>query len=249
MSEWTPAIAFYLDVDAVGGLACLLEAKTSSLLSDTPSLVQGDCVNVQLYFRKRAASPGGNSEARTLAAGSKLYLAAKLPADLDDGDPLFSASSFAAEGSDDDACYQALLNLDTEEVAEAFAAAEAAYLDLYLDVEVQNADNSERVTFRFALRLLQQVYAGEAEPAPGTPSRAGTVAIPEGQDYVAVADLDLSFTPAQVLVSVRKPAGGDNLWATVRDGSISDDGFTADLSAAAGAGYKLDYMLIEGGVE
>lgn len=73
----------------------------------------------------------------------------------------------------------------------------------------------------------------------------GTQAIASGADAVTVTGLALAAVPFQVLVSIRKPAGGLNLFATVRDGSITTDGFTVDLSGATDAAtYKLDYLLI-----
>ena len=73
----------------------------------------------------------------------------------------------------------------------------------------------------------------------------GTVALGSGVDSVAVAGLGLPSVPTQVLVTVRKLTGGLNLFATVRDDSLTTGGFTADLSAATDAAtYKLDYLVV-----
>jgi hypothetical protein len=73
----------------------------------------------------------------------------------------------------------------------------------------------------------------------------GTQAISSGVDSVTVTGLGLPSVPAQVLVTIRKATGGLNLFATVRDGSITTGGFTVDLSAATDATtYKLDYLVI-----
>ena len=73
----------------------------------------------------------------------------------------------------------------------------------------------------------------------------GTQAIGSGVDSIAVTGLALPSVPAQVLVTVRKVTGGLNLFATVRDDSITTSGFTADLSAATDATtYKLDFLAI-----
>jgi hypothetical protein len=73
----------------------------------------------------------------------------------------------------------------------------------------------------------------------------GTQAIASGADSITVSGLALVSAPGQVLVTVRKVTGGLNLFATVRDDSITTDGFTADLSAATDAAtYKLDYLTI-----
>jgi hypothetical protein len=73
----------------------------------------------------------------------------------------------------------------------------------------------------------------------------GTQTIASGVDSVVVTGLGLPSVPAQVLVTVRKLTGGLNLFATVRDDSITTGGFTVDLSAATDAAtYKLDYLAI-----
>ena len=73
----------------------------------------------------------------------------------------------------------------------------------------------------------------------------GTQAIASGVDAVTVTGMLLASAPSQVLVTVRKVSGGRNLFATVRDDSITTDGFTADLSATTdGATYKLDYLAV-----
>ena len=73
----------------------------------------------------------------------------------------------------------------------------------------------------------------------------GTQAIASGVDSVAVTGLGLPSVPAQVLVTMRKLTGGLNLFATVRDDSITTGGFTADLSAATDATtYKLDFLAV-----
>jgi hypothetical protein len=72
-----------------------------------------------------------------------------------------------------------------------------------------------------------------------------TVSLGSGVDSVAVSGLGLPSMPAQILVTVRKATGGLNLFATVRDDSISTGGFTADLSGATDATtYKLDYLVV-----
>ena len=73
----------------------------------------------------------------------------------------------------------------------------------------------------------------------------GTVAMASGVDSMTVSGLGLSAAPAQGLVTVRKPTGGLNLFATVRGDSVTTDGFTVDLSGAPDAGtYQLDYLAV-----
>jgi hypothetical protein len=81
----------------------------------------------------------------------------------------------------------------------------------------------------------------------GAQLSAGVVSIADGADSVIVSGLSLSATPSVVMLTVHKPGASDqNLWASVRDGTISTAGFTADLSAVTDkSGYKLSYLLFE----
>ncbi|MCE0484361.1 MAG: hypothetical protein LV479_09010 [Methylacidiphilales bacterium] len=89
------------------------------------------------------------------------------------------------------------------------------------------------------------LFVGGGSPVGYVQKFRGTKAIGAGADSVAVTGLGLPSVPAQVLVTVRKVTGGLNLFATVRDDSITTDGFTVDLSAATNAAtYKLDYLVI-----
>ncbi len=73
----------------------------------------------------------------------------------------------------------------------------------------------------------------------------GTQALASGADSATVSGLGLPSVPAQVLVTVRKATGGQNLFAVVRGDSISAGGFTVDLSGVTDAAtYKLDYLVI-----
>ena len=190
-----------------------------------------------------------------------IVVAGKAQSALSAATVLFSAgleSAFSKQGTGDDVHWDGKLNLDTTELAGALL--DRPEVDVFIDIELQNGladDSAERMTFRIPAKVLKQAYCGiEAVPVPGTPAYpapgqvvikvCGTQTIGSGDSSLEVTGLELAFTPARVLVSVRKPAGGDNLFATIRDESISPDGFTVDLSAPApAAGYKLDYLLIE----
>jgi hypothetical protein len=66
--------------------------------------------------------------------------------------------------------------------------------------------------------------------------------IPVGVSSVTISGEGWASIPETVLVSVNKPAGGFNIYATVRVSSITTDGFTADLSADTDiAGYSLSW--------
>ena len=97
--------------------------------------------------------------------------------------------------------------------------------------------------------LTRLLFAGVLpDPAlPGVPNmKSGSQAITSGDSFVTVTGAAWGFIPSGVAAVVTKPAGGDNLFATVRNATITADGFTADLSApAAGAGYILYFIVME----
>lgn len=173
----------FIDTAKPGGLACLLEGAQGAARQTALSLVQGDDFTVRLFFRTVPDGIYTASTAVELDAGAELVMAGK--ADLEETTLLFSATGFTADEDEDlGAFYSARLNLNTSELEEALDGEEDA-LTVYVDVEVQNADNSRRLTYRFTLTVEQQVYDGEADPTPGTP------------DY-----------PSPSAVMVKNPVGG-----------------------------------------
>jgi hypothetical protein len=83
-----------------------------------------------------------------------------------------------------------------------------------------------------------------ANPPPTSGLQAGTVAIGPSIGVVTVTGLGLAGVPKQAICVIRKVAGEFNLFASVRVGTITTDGFTVDLSATTDANtYLLDYIL------
>lgn len=182
---FTRTIDLFIDVARPGGQTCLLNGAQSSAVTEAPRWMQGDEFAIRLFFRDVSAGIYTASTAVTLDAGAEIVLAAK--EDVDAEDLLFNATGFtAATDATLGAYYGATLSLNTTELQDALAAA-ADTLDALVDVEVQNADNTSRVTFRFAVKITQQVYANEADPTPGTPAypAASTLMLkePSGGNY------------------------------------------------------------------
>jgi hypothetical protein len=194
MAAWTKRIALYIDVDSAGS-SPLLSGKSSSRLSSKPVFIQGDTVRLELWFRSLSTSPLNASTVVEIPAGSALAVAAKESTDLDAKTVLFSASGFAQDGSGDDLCYYAALNLNTQEIDALFDEETGSLLDIKVDVELQNADNSDRLTFQFDASLKQQVYDGEPATTPGTPP------------YYNAAEVEARFVPQ----------AGDNAWSRWHD--------------------------------
>jgi hypothetical protein len=85
-----------------------------------------------------------------------------------------------------------------------------------------------------------------ADPSTGSGTvKGGAANITSGQSSVTVVSA-FGFVPTGVTVTVMKPNGGDNLFATVRQASITATGFIVDLSAPAkSSGYVLHYIVTE----
>lgn len=72
----------------------------------------------------------------------------------------------------------------------------------------------------------------------------GTINLSNGATTATISGLALPVSAKRPSATVRKPnAQGANIWATVRNDSISTDGFVFDLSAAPDSDlYQLDYQ-------
>jgi hypothetical protein len=68
-----------------------------------------------------------------------------------------------------------------------------------------------------------------------------TVEIPEGVDHWTVSDQAWPIVPTVFGLTVIKPAGGDQLFATLVDGTTTQDGFEVWLNGVTGPGYKLRF--------
>jgi hypothetical protein len=241
----------FIDIDAPGGAACLLDGKSSNGLQNSPTYIQADCFPLHLYFRARngAGTPSDNIDLATL---NILLGAMVAPADASE---IFSANSFVSGvDADGDTYYAAALNLDTTELATALSGKKS--ITATVTLEIENPDNSARLSYQFQV-TIQATTSGATSPTPATPAYPapsllvtkirGTVALTSGASVIAVTGLNLPSVPAQVLLTIRKPtAGADNVpIGGVADDSLSVDGFSVALTAAVPtSGYKLDYLVI-----
>ena len=71
----------------------------------------------------------------------------------------------------------------------------------------------------------------------------GSVSLTSGETSVVVSAA-FEFEPSAIVAIVAKPDGsGSNIFATIRQDTISATGFTVDFSSAIpGIGYKLNYI-------
>jgi hypothetical protein len=152
----------YLDVDKPGGAACLLAGTGSQAKQGNQGLIAGDTLTLRLYFRQ-VAGLGSASTAVDLDTGSAIVLAGK--AVLTEADALFSASSFTFNGTGH--YYEATLDLNTTGLDTLLATATSA--TVYCDVEVQNATNTKRITYRFTATVYKEAYTGSEGTTSGNP--------------------------------------------------------------------------------
>ena len=146
-------------------------------------LIQGDQRLLQVYYLIPAAQQGVAAANVQLPAGATLTVAGKLANALDAATVLFAATEFV-QLQDAGSLYfaQAFLDLDTQEIADAFSNAGngqntlACLVDVIVNVPAQAAAGlvpavpASRATFQIPVSLKAQVYSGnEADPQPATP--------------------------------------------------------------------------------
>ena len=174
-TAWQRVINLYLDVEAYGRFP-LLATQTSSnkYPYERLSWVEADAFKLRLWFRQRAASVSSPTLSMSLGAGWNLVVCGKSDTELDSETQFFKADGgdFTQVTVGTDVYYEALLNLNTDEMVAAFAALDdaTAPLSMRIDIEVQASGNTERVTLQIPLDVQRQVYRGtESTPVPATP--------------------------------------------------------------------------------
>jgi len=153
----------YLDRSKVGGQSCVLSGISSSLNTAALQMISGDKLRLRLHFRSMAGY-GAVSTSELLDAGDVIVLAGKLSSTPGAASALFSCDSFIfVPGTDN--YYEGVLDLNTNELTTALTS--VVFCDCVVDVEIQNAGNTERVTYRLSVRVNKQAYAGTEGTTPG----------------------------------------------------------------------------------
>lgn len=255
---WNRVLDIYLNVESLRAETTLFRGRSNTDFLDQMGAVVGDRILTRLHFTRRATAAGQPLEIQELPENNGIVLAGKARDNLGAAGLLFSTTDFTEDSDDDGPWYESILDLNTQPLIDAIDVAGETLLCL-VDIEVQNPDNTKRFTLQCLWRIRQQVFSGdEPEPQDGQPpyppagmlvvKYRGTLAIGDGAATVTASGLGLEFTPAQVLVTLRKPdAAAPGIAVTgVLDDSISTDGFTVALQGETpSTGYKLDYLLIE----
>jgi hypothetical protein len=107
---------------------------------------------------------------------------------------------------------------------------------------VQGITGAFRYAFRVTAPITEDPPPALVEPTTDMIKRS-TTAIPSLADHVDVV-FAIPFASVPIVVAnVQRPAGGDAIWAVIRAGSVTVNGFTADLSGAAPDGtYSLAWI-------
>jgi hypothetical protein len=112
-------------------------------------------------------------------------------------------------------------------------------------VKIIDTNNHEQTFALLPFKFWGIGIASSTTPDVPVDSTDGEFAIVNGADTVTVTGLNLSAVPRRVFPVVRKPVGGENLFPTVVQDSITTDGFTVDLGGETDSDqYKLEYLLI-----
>jgi hypothetical protein len=166
----------YLDRGKPGGQSCVLQGTSCSLAAANHQLIQGDKLRLRIHFRT-VAGFGTASTSVTLDAGDVMVLAGKLATTPGAADALFSCSSFVQGASGTDNYYEGVVDLNTTELATALTS--VLYVDCSIDIEIQNAANTERLSYRVTVRVHKQAYAGTEGTTAGSPPypASGEVAV------------------------------------------------------------------------
>jgi hypothetical protein len=161
----------YLDLAKSGGPNPLLTGLAAArTLSAAPSFVHGDALTLRLHLCNKGTALNSDATPVPLLEGETLILAAKNPADLH-GASLFSATEWTPgpDDSGDPEYYEASLNLNTTQL-NTFFTSRTTPLRTLCDIEIQNADNSNRLTWQFTITIQPQRYTGiEGVPVDGDP--------------------------------------------------------------------------------
>lgn len=179
--SWSIRQRWYLDLSQKGNKV-LLDVEDNGVADRTKDLVQrlADCFDLELMFIDRAIDDAIVALPETYA----IILAGKLSTNgVVSGDVLFSATGFVPFDDAGDTGYRAALDLNTTELETALG--DNASIDVQVDVEIQNGDNTRRITLSFVVKVMPQSYAGEGSPTPAEP------VYPAPENIITISDIEL----------------------------------------------------------
>ncbi len=229
---WQRQVDLYIDLDSFGTSdnPLLKISATSSTRASAPVFVAGDKIKLNLHLMQFENALG--QWVSQQITGSTLIMCAKQLAA--DDSCLFSVSTFVEVESGGAYYYQGALDLNTNEIAELTYT--GGYAAAHADIEIQNADNSQRATIQFSVRIAEQYYTGtEGDPTEGDPTYPapgslvlkfiGTESMSDKTATVDTSSAGFASTP-KIIITVESP---EMIFAVVRN--ITTTAFDVELSA------------------
>lgn len=253
---WDRYIEIVVNLSARGETTFLV-----SIAAVTPrrilDLVQADAFPVRFRFVRATGVSNAPLEVVQLAAGSVIVFTGKLTSALSGSTLLFFADAFTEDEDDDGYFYAGIINTATASVLAAFAALSPSKqtLALTVEVEIQNAGNTQRLSFQNDAILRRQVYAGEGDPAETDPEYPPPSAIflPTRDIFVGEAtsgaesvDITIPASATRCFAAgIRRPSAADAPISIVDWYRLNDTTARVLLSAAtAVAGYQVTFVAI-----
>lgn len=203
------------------------------------ALKRGDVRTIQVRFIR-------NLETANLPDGTTFKFGAKAK-----GQPTGAYMIYAApedwSGPGDGGLYQFTADLTLDALKTLLE--DNDHEPITLDAELERTVGDEVISSAtISIKVSDDINRGsEVAPEPGA-VRRGIVDIPDGDSSVTITfDTPLGSAPTIIDPDVRKPSSSAaNLYASVDDSTVTANGFTVHLSAAApGSGYKLQYRAEE----
>ena len=231
----------------IGNYGQINNTILNGISDPTPSagigFVAGDEVLLSLYPRTKSSPTAASTTSAQLDSGFAIRVVGKVLGNPGASTVLWDATSFTQVQTGSDWHYDGALNLNTAELFAALGTSQT--LQAMLIIQITDASGAVQ-TFLSPVTIYAPYYTStEGTPVNATGMARGSLLLGAGVNSGTVTGLGLANAPSQVLVSMRKVTGGLNLFAIVRDDTITTDGFSFDLSSATDAAtYKLDYLVM-----
>lgn len=211
-------------------------SQTNPTAQAMRDLVLGDVIAANLFIVDGA----GGFDAISGAAGSSVIAAIGTPG----FDPVWVNSTWTAISSPY-LGWSGQIAANTDALAALYVGKQNP-LELEFAIRVKDISGNPIVFANPIIKIWNRLIDDDlVSTNPFNNSGDGAFAIPNGVDVGVVSGLGLSLIPRRVLVSIRKPAGGLAISASVVDGTITTDGFIFNLSGQTDSGlYRLDYILL-----
>lgn len=162
-------IALYIR-KAAGAENPLVTSLVDQTQPNAPQFVGRNKFTLRIYFCDEPASNGQPFTSSQVNVGDAIAVAGRPQNNFNEAALLFFATEFAeVEGDDDNYYYEAALDLNTAQI-QADLGSGSTSIKATMDVQVQNADNSQRLTFQFGIIINPPAYRGtEGVPVEGDP--------------------------------------------------------------------------------